>query len=120
MKKFIAAIILFVSFQSYAQSWEAKYEDALFQHTTNNFQAFSREVSRRQGALFSEDDFNLIENRCLTKDGIFRLEYSDDQSTITVYYIEWIDSFTIDWLFTEASPSLDQQIRIHSPIPYTF
>ena len=120
MKKFIAAIILFVSFQSHAQSWEAKFEDALFQHNVNNFEAFSREVSRPQGVLFTEDDFNLIKNRCLTKDGIFRIEFSDDKSIITVYYLEWIDTFTIDWLFTEASPTLDQQIRIHSQVPYTF
>ncbi len=120
MKRFIIALVLLVSFQSNAQSWGAKFEDAQYQHFTNNFSAYTREVKRTHDNIFSMDDFELISDRCLSKEGIFRLELSDDQSTITVYLLEWIDQFTIDWLFTEASPTLDNQLRIHAPVQFTF
>lgn len=120
MKQFIIALVLLVSFQSNAQSWDAKFEDAQFQHFTNNYSAYTRDVRRSDGTVFSMDDYELISDRCLSKEGIFRLELSDDQLTIRVYLLEWIDQYTIDWLFTEARPTLDHQLRIHAPVAFSF
>lgn len=119
MKNLIIAIVLLFTFTSQAQSWDAKAENAQFQNRVNNYAAYTREVKKVSG-LFSADDFTLIENRCISKEGIFKLELSDDQSTITVYFLEWIDQWTIDWLFSEANPALAHSLRIHPKVAYTF
>ena len=115
---FITAIALF-SFGSQAQSWEAKMEDAQFQNRVNNYAAYTSEVKKTQG-IFTDNEFNQVLDRCITKDGIFRLELSEDYSTITVYYLDWIDQWTINWLFTEASPTLDPKLRIHQKVEFEF
>lgn len=119
MKNLFIAIFLLFTFTSQAQSWDAKAENAQFQNRVNNYAAYTREVKKVSG-LFSLDDFTLIQNRCQTKEGIFKLELSDDKSTITVYLLEWIDQWTIDWLFSEASPQLANSLRIHPEVVYNF
>jgi hypothetical protein len=119
MKSLVIAIFLLFTFSSQAQSWGAKLENAQFQVHVNDYLAFSSEVKKTQG-LFTDDDFNLISDRCLTKEGVFRLSLSADKSTITVYFLEWIDQWTINWLFTEANPALDHKLRIHQKTEFTF
>lgn len=119
MKSLVIAIFLLFTFNSQAQSWEAKMENAQFQTRVNNYLAYSCEVKKTQG-LFTDDDFDLISNRCLSKEGIFRLVFSQDKSTITVYYLEWIDHWTINWLFSEASPDLSHKLRIHPSTEFNF
>ena len=119
MKNLFIAIFLLLTFSSQAQSWGAKSENAQFQVRVNNHSAYTSIVKKTQG-LFTQDDFDLINDRCLTKEGVFRLDMSQDKSTITVYYIDWIDQVTIDWLFTEASPTLAHKLRIHPKVDFTF
>lgn len=119
MKSLIISIFLLFAVSSQAQSWGAKIEDARFQTRVNNYLAYSCEVKKTQG-LFTDDDFDLVSNRCLTKDGVFRLTLSQDKSTITVYFLEWIDHWTINWLFTEASPDLNYKLRIHEQTEFIF
>jgi hydroxymethylbilane synthase len=57
-------------------------------------------------------EFELISKRCLSKEGIFKLELSTDKTTITVFFLNWIDQFTINWLFTEAAPDINNKIKI--------
>lgn len=116
---FIAILFLLFTFNSQAQTWASKAENAQFQTRVNNYLAYSREVKKTQG-VFTDDDFDLISNRCLTKEGIFRLEISQDKSTITVYFLEWIDLFTVNWLFTEANSALKYKLRIHPEVEFTF
>lgn len=115
----ITALFFLFAFGSQAQTWEAKSESARFQIRVNNYSAYSREVTKTQG-VFSHDDFELISNRCLKKEGVFRLDISSDKSTITVYSLEWIDHLTINYLFTEANPALNYALRIHPKIEFTF
>ena len=119
MKSLVIAIFLILTFNSQAQSWEAKIENAQFQTRVNNHTAYSREVKKTQG-VFTNDDFELISNRCLEKEGVFKLSLSSDKSTITVFFLEWIDHWTINWLFTEASPNLSNKLRIHPKTEFTF
>ena len=104
---------------SEAQSWAAKAENAQFEVNVNNWSAYSCEVKLNQG-LFTDDDFQLVSDRCLTKDGIFRLDMSPDKSTITIYFLEWIDHWTINWLFSEGSTALENRLRIHPKVEFTF
>jgi hypothetical protein len=115
---FIVALLLF-TFSSQAQTWGAKIENAQFQNSVNNHLAYTSEVKKTQG-IFSDDDFQLISNRCLTKEGVFKLDISQDKSTIYIYYLDWIDQWTINWLFTEANPALDHKLRIHPGVEFTF
>jgi hypothetical protein len=119
MKSLIIAAFLLFTFSSQAQSWSAKAENAQFEVNVNNWSAYSCEVKLTQG-VFSDDDFQLVSDRCLTKEGVFRLELSGDKSTITVYFLEWIDHWTINWLFTEGNPSLENRLRIHPKTQFTF
>lgn len=119
MKNLFIAIFLLFTFTSQAQSWGAKSENAQFQTRINNHTAYSSEVKKVSG-LFSDNDFQLIKNRCLTKEGVFKLDMSQDKSTIIVYYLDWIDQWTINWLFTEANPELDHSLRIHPKVEFTF
>ena len=107
------------TFSSQAQSWDAKSENAQFQIRVNNHTAYSSEIKKLAG-LFTKSDFELIQNRCLTKEGVFRLDISQDKSTITVYYLDWIDNWTINWLITEASSELAHTFRFHSKTEFTF
>lgn len=119
MKSLVIAIFLLFTFSSQAQSWAAKQENAHFQMNVNNYLAYTSEVKKTQGE-FTDDDFDLILNRCLTKEGVFKLSLSEDKSTITVYYLEWIDHWTIHWLFSEANPELKTKLRIHPKVEFTF
>lgn len=119
MKSLLIATILFFTFSSQAQSWGAKLENAQFQTRVNNHTAYSAEVKKTQG-LFTDDDFDLISDRCLTKEGVFKLALSSDKSTITVFFLDWIDHWTINWLFTEGNPALDGKLRIHPKTDFTF
>lgn len=120
MKNSLITVLFFLfTFSSQAQSWNAKLENAQYQTRVNNHSAYTREVKKTQG-LFSDDEFGLISDRCLTKEGVFRLEISSDKSTITVYSLEWIDHVTINWLFTEASPELNHTLRIHPKEEFIF
>ena len=119
MKNLFIAFFLLFTFSSHAQSWGAKVENAQFETRVNNRIAYSSEVKKTQG-LFNDDDLQIISNRCLTKDGVFRLTLSADKSTITVYYLDWIDQWTINWLFTEANPTLAHKLRIHPKVEFNF
>lgn len=119
MKNLIISAFLLFAFNSQAQSWAAKLENAQYQVRVNNYTAFTREVKSTQGP-FSENEFNLISNRCLSKEGIFKLELSPEKTTITVYFLNWIDQFTINWLFTEAVPEINQKMKILPEVEYTF
>ena len=119
MKSLIIATFVLFTFSSQAQSWAAKAENAQFEVNVNNWSAYSCEVKLNQG-LFTDDDFQLVSDRCLTKDGILRLALSSDKSTITVYFLEWIDHWTINWLFSEGSPTLENRLRIHPKAAFTF
>jgi len=119
MKNLVIALFLLCTFNSQAQSWEAKIENAQFQVKHNNYSAYSCVVKKNQG-LFSDDDFERISKRCLTKDGIFRVALSQDKSMITVFYLDWIDHWTINWLFSEASPALKNTLRIHPQTEFSF
>jgi len=89
MKKLIIPTVLFLlSFSVDAQSWDAKLENAQFQTSVNNHLAFSSEISKNQG-VFTDEDFLRVSERCLTKEGVFKLELSDDNSSIKVYFLDW-------------------------------
>jgi hypothetical protein len=118
MKSLIILTFVLFSFGSQAQSWAAKAENAQFEINVNNVLAYTSEVKLTQG-VFTDDEFELVSDRCLTKDGVFRMELSTDKSTITIYYLEWIDHWTINWLFTEGSPSLENRLRIHPKTEFT-
>lgn len=117
MKNLVIVLFLLCTFNSQAQSWDAKWENALFQIMHQNVLAYKSEVKKNVG-VFTDDDFQLVTDRCLTKDGVFRLELSDDKSTITVYFLEWIDHWTINWLFSEGSPALENKLRIYPNSPF--
>lgn len=119
MKSLIIATFVLFTVSSQAQTWAAKAENAQFEVNVNEWSAYSCEVKLNEG-LFSDNDFLLVSERCLTKDGIFRLDLSSDKSTITVYFLEWIDHWTINWLFSEGSPALENKLRIHPKSDFTF
>lgn len=119
MKNLFIVIFLLFTSSSQAQSWGAKLENAQFQNRVNNHLAYTSQVKKTLG-LFTKDDFELISNRCLTKEGVFKLEITQDKSTIIIYYLDWIDQWTINWLFTEANPELDHKLRIHPKVEFTF
>lgn len=119
MKNLFIAIFLLFTFSSQAQTWGAKLENAQFQIRINNHSAYTSEVKKVQG-LFSENDFQLISDRCLSKEGVFKIDISQDKSTLIVYYLDWIDQWTINWLFTEANPELNYKLRIHPKVVFNF
>lgn len=119
MKNLFIVFFLLFTFSSQAQTWAAKLENAQFQNRVNNYTAYTCEVKKTQG-LFTEAEFELVSDRCLTKDGIFKLSLSQDKATIIIYYLEWIDHWTINWLFSEASPTLVSKLRIHPQVEFTF
>lgn len=119
MKNLFIAIFLLFTFSSQAQSWDAKIENAQYQNRVNDNFVYTSEVTKSQG-LFTDDDFELIRNRCLTKDGVFKLDFSQDKSIIVVYYLDWIDDWTINWLFTEANPDLEELLEIQPKVVFTF
>lgn len=119
MKNLIISVFLIFAFNSQAQSWAAKLENAQFQVRVNNYTAHTSEVKATQGT-FSDNEFDLISNRCLSKEGIFKLDLSPEKTTITVYYLNWIDEFTINWLFTEAVPDINRKMKILPKEDYTF
>ena len=119
--KYFAAIVFLLSMTGItnAQSWESKYENAHFENRVNGHEAYTSIVKKIAGE-FTKAEFNSIQNRCQTKEGVFRVEISDDKSTITIYYLNWIDQVTINWLFTEAVPELESSLRIHEKVVFTF
>ncbi|MFK7785369.1 MAG: hypothetical protein AB8B56_09645 [Crocinitomicaceae bacterium] len=120
MKKLIIPIVLFLlSYSADAQSWDAKLENAQFQTRVHNHLAFSSEISKNQG-IFTDEDFDLVSDRCLTKEGVFKLELSDDKSSIKVYFLDWIDQWTINWLFIEGNSEFEGKLRINQKIKFTF
>ncbi len=120
MKSFFSIIVLLVATGfTHAQTWESKYESANFENRVNGHDAFSSEVKKVFGA-FTHPEYNAIRSRCETKEGVFKLEISADLTTITVFYLNWIDQVTINWLFTEAVPELELSLRIHQKVNYDF
>ena len=102
-----------------AQSWDAKYESAHFENRVNGHDAFTSEVKKLSGE-FTKEEYNAIRNRCETKEGVFKLDISSDKTTIYVYYLNWIDQVTINWLFTEAVPEMEFSLRIHEKVTFNF
>lgn len=120
MKNVVSVVfLLLVTGFTNAQSWESKFENAQFENRVNGHEAYTSEVKKVSGE-FTKAEFNLILNRCETKEGVFKMDISDDKSTITIYYLNWIDQVTINWLFTEAVPELENTLRIHQKVSYTF
>ena len=101
MNYLISIFILVISFTSYSQSWEAKLENAQFRNRVHNNKAFSCQVTKINGT-FTSEEFELIERKCLIKEGIFKMTLSSDERTITLGYLDWIDQLTIQLLFNEA------------------
>lgn len=119
MKNIFIALFLLFAYNAQAQSWDAKLEDAQFQVRVNDYTAYTSTVFLSE-RFFTDDEFNRIQERCLPKEGIFKLELSPDKNIITVYLLNWIDEFTINWLFTEAVPDLENELNISPQEPYKF
>lgn len=120
MKTFFSIIVLLLATGfTNAQTWESKFESAHFENRVNGHAAFSSEVKKVSGT-FTHPEYNAIRNRCATKEGVFKLEISADQTTITIFYLNWIDQVTINWLFTEAVPELELSLRIHQKVSFNF
>ncbi len=120
MKELLTTIYMFFTIFSQSQTWSSKLENAMFQNRINNVNVYTSEVKKIQGELFTISDFNFISEKCLTKEGIFKLDISEDRSTIIVYFLEWIDQVTINWVFTEANYELNNKLRIHQKMDYSF
>ena len=52
---------------------------------------------------FADDDFYHFLTVVLENAEFIRLALSSDKSSLTNYYIEWIDQLTIEWLFNEVN-----------------
>lgn len=101
MKRLLITLFVAVPFSFFAQeniSDDAKYENALFQHTALNKQAVSTSVSVINTA-FTDDEFRRLKKDLMTKDGIFKVELTDLNRTVKVYYFTDISSDDLKQFF---------------------